>query len=64
MAERIAEGAPLAARWHKAFTRRLLSPKPLTKTEQDECYACFATEDFEIGYRAFLAKEKPAFKGK
>ncbi len=63
-AERIAEGAPLVARWHKKFARRLLSPKPLSKAEQDESYACFATEDFEIGYQAFLAKEKPAFKGK
>jgi enoyl-CoA hydratase/carnithine racemase len=63
-AERIAEGAPLVARWHKKFTRRLLSREPLTKKEQDESYACFATEDFEIGYRAFLAKQKPIFKGK
>jgi enoyl-CoA hydratase/carnithine racemase len=63
-AERIAEGAPLVARWHKKFTRRLLSREPLTKKEQDESYACFATEDFEIGYRAFLAKQKPIFNGK
>lgn len=63
-AARIAEGAPLVARWHKAFTRRLLSPKPLSDAEHDESYACFATEDFEIGYRAFLAKKTPAFTGK
>lgn len=63
-AARIAEGAPLVARWHKAFTRRLLSPEPLSAAEQDESYACFATEDFEIGYKAFLAKTKPAFRGK
>ncbi len=63
-AERIAEGAPLVARWHKKFAQRLMSPKPLSKTEQNESYACFATEDFEIGYQAFLAKEKPIFKGK
>jgi len=25
---------------------------------------CFATEDFQIGYKAFLAKQKPQFKGK
>lgn len=61
--ERIAEGAPLVARWHKKFTRRLLSPEPLTAKEHDESYACFATEDFEIGYKAFLAKTKPAFRG-
>lgn len=63
-ANRIAEGAPLAARWHKTFTRRLLSPEPLSAEEQDESYACFATEDFDIGYKAFLAKKTPAFKGR
>ena len=63
-AARIAEGAPLVARWHKKFTARLMSPKRLSKAEQDESYACFATEDFAIGYQAFLAKQKPAFKGK
>lgn len=60
-AERIAEGAPLTARWHKKFARRLADPRPLTEAEYDECFACFDTEDFRIGYRAFLAKEKPRF---
>ena len=60
---RIAEGAPLVARWHKTFTRRLLLPEPLTVEEQDESYACFATKDFEAGYKAFLAKEPPVFTG-
>ncbi|MGI9488373.1 MAG: enoyl-CoA hydratase-related protein [Geminicoccaceae bacterium] len=63
-AARIAEGAPLVARWHKKFTRRLLSPEPLSADEQDESYACFATEDFQIGYQAFLAKKTPVFTGK
>lgn len=61
---RIAEGAPLVARWHKKFARRLLVPEPLSAAEQDESYACFATEDFQTGYKAFLAKEKPVFEGK
>ena len=63
-ARRIAEGAPLVARWHKKFARRLADPRPLTDAEYDEGFACFGTEDFQIGYKAFLAKEKPAFKGK
>lgn len=63
-AERIAEGAPLTARWHKKFARRLADPRPLTEAEYDECFACFDTEDFRIGYRAFLAKEKPRFVGR
>ena len=61
---RIAEGAPLAARWHKKFTRRLLQPAPLTAEELDESFDCFGTEDFRAGYRAFLAKTKPEFRGR
>ncbi len=60
----IAEGAPLVARWHKKFLRRLSDPKPLTEAEREEGYACFGTEDFQIGYRAFLDKRKPKFRGK
>jgi enoyl-CoA hydratase/carnithine racemase len=63
-ARRIAEGAPLVARWHKKFARRLADPRPLSDAELDEGYACFGTEDFRIGYKAFLAKTKPDFKGK
>jgi enoyl-CoA hydratase/carnithine racemase len=63
-AERIAEGAPLVARWHKKFARRLSDPRPLTATEVDEGFDCFDTEDFRIGYAAFLAKTKPAFVGR
>jgi enoyl-CoA hydratase/carnithine racemase len=63
-AERIAEGAPLVARWHKKFVRRLRQGSPLSPAEVDEGFACFDTEDFQIGYKAFLAKEKPEFIGR
>jgi enoyl-CoA hydratase len=63
-ARRIAEGAPLVARWHKKFARRLGDPRPLTEEEVSECYACFDTEDFRIGKDAFLAKQKPQFVGR
>ena len=64
-AQRIAEGAPLVARWHKQFVRRLRPPLPaLTEAESLECFSCFDTEDFGIGYRAFLAKQKPQFRGR
>jgi enoyl-CoA hydratase/carnithine racemase len=63
-ARRIAEGAPLVARWHKKFIRRLLDPRPLTEAEYDEGYACFDTEDFRAGVAAFLAKRKPELSGR
>jgi enoyl-CoA hydratase len=63
-AGRIAAGAPLVARWHKKFARRLADPRALTEAERDEGYACFDTEDYRIGFKAFLAKQKPQFKGK
>ena len=61
-AQRIAEGAPLVARWHKKFARRLADPRPITAAEHDECFDCFDTEDFRIGYAAFLAKRKPGVR--
>lgn len=61
---RVIDGAPLVARWHKKFIWRFDDPAPLSAAEIEEGYACFGTRDFEIGYRAFLNKEKPKFIGK
>lgn len=63
-AQRIAEGAPLVARWHKRFVQRLADPRPLSAEEERESYACFGTEDFQIGYRSFVEKKTPHFTGR
>lgn len=63
-ARRIADGAPLVARWHKKFMRRLADPAPFTAAELDESYACYGTRDFQIGYQSFLAKTRPKFEGR
>ncbi len=61
-ARRIAAGAPLANRWHKAFIRRLDDPAPVSPAELDECYRFLETADYAEGLAAFRAKRKPVFK--
>lgn len=62
--QRIADGAPLVARWHKQFVKRLLHDPALTEADIDQSCACFGTQDFRTGYRAFLNKTKPKFVGR
>ncbi len=63
-ARRVAEGAPLAARFHKRAIGRLADPAPLGDEEIEAALACYDSEDFRIGYRAFLDKKTPEFKGR
>lgn len=64
-AQRIVDGAPLVARWHKQFVRRLTPrPDPLTASEIDGNFAYFDTEDYRIGYDAFINKKRPRFVGR
>lgn len=63
-ARRIAEGAPLSARWHKRAIRRLSHPSPLTEAELNEAYLARLTEDFAIGFTAVRNKQKPVFVGR
>jgi enoyl-CoA hydratase/carnithine racemase len=64
VARSIAAGAPLSARTHKRFIRRL-SPMPaLDPAELAEAFDCFDTEDFATGFSAFLDKKDPVFRGR
>jgi len=64
-ARRIADGAPLVARWHKQYIRRLMpQAAPLTAAEIDANFDYFNTEDYRIGYDAFINKKKPKFVGR
>ena len=60
---RIAAGAPLVHRSHKALARRLSDPTPLTPAEVRESYASFDSADYREGFRAFLDKRRPVFTG-
>ena len=61
---RIAAGAPLVNRGHKGFAKRLASGAPLNDAEIAASYQSFATEAYREGYRAFLEKRKPSFRGR
>jgi enoyl-CoA hydratase/carnithine racemase len=64
LAVRIGQGSPLSARFHKAALRTLRGPLPIT-AEQDAAVNGFVeTEDFQAAFRAFLAKQKPVWRGR
>jgi len=64
-AQRIAQGAPLAARENKKLVRRLTAqPAALSEQEYAESFACLASQDYQQGVQAFLQKTRPAFSGK
>jgi len=62
-AARICAGAPLVARWHKQWVKRLIKGTPLTESEKREAFDFLATDDYREGLNAFLGKRTPRFKG-
>lgn len=63
-AERIAKGAPLAARLHKKMVRRLKQPEALSQAEADEAFSTCDSEDYQNGFKSFMEKKKPTFNAR
>lgn len=64
LAGRIADGAPLAARFHKQAIARLRGTWPIGAAEEQAANGFVETEDFQNAFRAFAAKRKPRFTGR
>lgn len=63
-ARRICAGAPLVARWHKQWVRRLQDERPLEPQELRASFAFLETDDYREGLAAFLEKRQPTFHGR
>ena len=62
-AERIAQGAPLAARINKRLSARLSQGGALTEDEYQDYFSYAESRDHQEGVRAFLAGVDPSFSG-
>lgn len=59
----IADGAPLAARWHKRALRALAEDPGSAGELREEALLCYGHSDFAEGCAAFGEKRKPVFVG-
>lgn len=65
VAQRIARGAPLAARMNKQLIRRITPAcDPLTEHEVRAAFAFFESDDYREGFQSFLEKRLPDFTGR
>ncbi len=64
LAQRVADGAPLAARFHKAAIQKLRGPLPITPEEDLAVSDFVQTQDFQDAFRAFKARRKPVWQGR
>ena len=64
LALRLAEGAPLSARFHKRAIRVLRGALPLTQAEEDAVSDFALTEDFRNAVQAFKNKQKPVWRAR
>ncbi|WP_270935834.1 enoyl-CoA hydratase/isomerase family protein [Falsiroseomonas oryzae] len=64
LARRIAQGAPLSNRFHKAALQKLRGALPVTEADLAANAAFALTEDFHEAVRAFIEKRKPVWRGR
>ena len=64
LAHRIADGSPLAARFHKQAIRKLRGALPVSEAEERAVSVFVDTQDFRNACAAFLERRPPRFEGR